>query len=443
MAEDNDNDCEDLPGVLTIVFISGSINVWTLIFAGFSVPRMSRQNYGMSTSQLLKRSELAYFLLCALHALCQIPDVLAHCYLHSTAWIIFKTTNSSTYLFHWVGAFAIFYQRLRFLFRDTPGQLHRRHDLLCTLMVTLLCTLFLILSLDDNFKVISLPRPVFLALAVVILVVLPVYAMVLGVKFIQRLYWVNKQADRDPRVISAITRYTLLAMMMMSLSMFVLFFSVAIIASHSLPDPWSYIYQHGCQSLNVLVDTMCVSLSMPMHTTYYNYLCKSCDRRCKSCCSRCSDKTSDRVVRVMAAQTSITSNSVSHPNANPISISPPISGDKYTPNINLEINLAEAMSTRSNPATVNHPSTGVYNFANGSNVNPPISPMDIEIASIPSTKKREKKEESVHLDDQLDDDKEDIERREAEAPNDDMEFPNIPPRPVLTVSSGSNIAIIH
>merc|ERR1719433_954262 len=123
--------------------------------------------------------------------------------------------------------------------------------------------MFIILVIDDNFEVLSLPRAAFIALAVAILVMLPLYAVTLGIKFIQKLYWINKQAERDLRVISAMTRYTLLALLAMSLSMVVLFGSVAIIASHSLPDPWSYIFQHSLLSLNVLVDTMCVSLSMP------------------------------------------------------------------------------------------------------------------------------------------------------------------------------------
>ena len=110
---DNESDCENISEVMAVMFISGSINVWTIIFAGFSIPRMSWRKYGMSgavvhTPKLLKRSELIFFLLCLIHACCQIPDVLAHCYLHDAAWHIFKTTNSSTYLLHWVSMFAIF-----------------------------------------------------------------------------------------------------------------------------------------------------------------------------------------------------------------------------------------------------------------------------------------------------------------------------------------------
>jgi len=84
--------------------------------------------------------------------------------------------------------------------------------------------------------------------------------------------------------------------------------------------------------------------------------------------------------------------------------------------------------------------------------------MDIEMGSIPSIKdelelEKEQKEESARSDLRLDEHKmieeeeeeeediEDIDRGSAETPNHDMEFPNIPP--VLTVTNGSNIAIIH
>jgi len=406
------------------------------------------------TPKLLKRSELIFFLLCLIHACCQIPDVLAHCYLHDAAWHIFKTTNSSTYLLHWVSMFAIFYLRLRLIFRGSPAELHRCYDWICILMIVSITSLFTIAALYETFDALTVPHYVFILFAITILIVLPMYAIMLGTKYLQKLFYLNKQIQRYANSVTAMTRYTLLAFIGISCSMAVMFASVAIIASGLLPEPWDYIYQHGCQSINVLVDTMCVSLAMPMHTTYYNYLCKRCDKRCKRCCSRCSEKNADlNLARAMAAE--LNSNSKANPSSTGTS-SPVASTTKTATEvtdvcqtatemaINAGDNLSEATGAV-HETSENVPELESKEDANESRTKASISPMEIDMGqdatgpgAIPPVIEEEPERE------QAAESADDANRGQRLSGLDNELLRSLPQLgPELTVTNGSNMAIIH
>lgn len=97
--------------------------------------------------------------------------------------------------------------RLRLIFRGSPAELHRCYDWICILMIVSITSLFTIAALYETFDALTVPHYVFILFAITILIVLPMYAIMLGTKYLQKLFYLNKQIQRDANSVTAMTRY--------------------------------------------------------------------------------------------------------------------------------------------------------------------------------------------------------------------------------------------
>eukprot|EP01084_Bolivina_argentea_P295896 509551_1 len=259
---------------LTILFIS--------IVGYYKMVHASNQ-----FSKNVSRAQHLFYIMCIVYSISRIPDVIGECwYPHSLfKWITYILCIVS-YYFHWIALLLILYLRMSSVFHSTSLQVTK-----CCNIISLF---ILVGSIPFGFLVLALAAVWFtftmFAMAFNLLILI-IFSQCLTFTFIYKLYKLNKsQKDnfsdktKHNRLVNIMTKYTILTIVSLVASTATLLVLIIVSFVFVFYNPEMYLLTLVAQMLDVLVDSVAVSLTMKFNEKYYVMLCNKMDKICKSCC---------------------------------------------------------------------------------------------------------------------------------------------------------------
>jgi len=189
------------------------------------------------------------------------------------------------------GFVAILCIRLQVVFKDAANDVKytgfNRITFAVIFIVLVGHTLNAVLFLTESLSVEGMALIV-TALIVIVLI----YSAVLATIFVRRLFRMvqaGKFAD-EAVLTSSMTKMTLIALVsIMGSIIMIIGTGIAAATPMTLVD---YVLISLGSMLDVMVDAVCISLSMNMHSEAYDRICYSCDSKLKKCCFKWADRTS-------------------------------------------------------------------------------------------------------------------------------------------------------
>jgi len=290
---------------ITIISINGVISALTMLVSVASM--MSLARYRRKTKYDSKEkipvelyyAQMCFFLLCAADGLCRVPDIVINCYEFGFWWRqAFQFVYFTCYIYHWIALLAILFLRLKVVFHGSKYQVNP-----CYYRVSIFIAVFISVLYATNYVAMLTqlwPYSFVVMLAGIITFILLIYSQVLAFVFVRKLYRLNSMATRDDYLIAAMTRYTILGSVTIIGSVVVIFSAIALSLMPRY-TPLLHLTAVTGQSMDILIDSVCIALSLNFYSQYYSSMCSCFDRRIRKCCDLCAVKTTNKMERQLAA----------------------------------------------------------------------------------------------------------------------------------------------
>jgi len=286
------------------------IGIATVIVSAVTFVRIRRLNPSQDEDddtpepiemRILKYVQPAFFVLCGVYGInCSIISV-TQCYatnMDRLAANILFWFSSTMYYYHWAGFVAILCIRLQTAFKDNPVENTKyrgfnRITFAVIFIVVMGHTINAILWLSGNLSYEGLA-----ASATLLIVLVLIYSIVLATVFVRRLFRLNGIGGSDAVVTSNMTKMTVIALVSI-IGSIVMIIGSAIGAVTPMTTA-NYVLIAFGSMLDVLLDAMCISLSLNVHSTSYQRFCAPLDSRLENCCMRLTERNADKLERELA-----------------------------------------------------------------------------------------------------------------------------------------------
>jgi len=298
---------------LLISLLNGVLSSVTIGIASVSALRMALHNMNPTTDHKFPAElfycQLSFYALCIVNSVCRLVDIVGCLVLYplfAKHALLFVYLTS--YIYHWIALLAILFLRLRVVFNGTWLELRECHKTVSIGISVSVMLLYLFSYVSMAWDLIPF-RANMLLVSFIVLVFLA-YSLVLALTFVTKLLYLNKakQMQRDDQaLLSTMTRYTILSMISIIGSVLVILISLIIGVGGSF-DPLLHLLSIGL-TLDILLDALCVSLSLTFFDKIYETACHGLHDRCNDLCQELTDrsrqKTEKKITRLTLSAPSI------------------------------------------------------------------------------------------------------------------------------------------
>jgi len=281
---------------LLISLFNAVLSAVTIGIAGLSSLRMLLHNMNPNTEHKfpaeLYYCQLSFYALCLVNGVCRLMDIVGSCLVLYPLWtkhtLLFIYLTS--YISHWIALLAILFLRLRVVFNGTWLEVRECHKTvsICISVSVMLLYLFSYVSMATEL----IPFRANMLLVSFIVLVFLAYSLVLALTFVIKLLYLNKVKKMQPNdqgLLSTMTRYTILSMISIIGSVLVILISLVIGVGGSF-DPLLHFLSTGL-SLDILLDALCISLSLTFFDKLYEKACHRLHERCSTLCQELSERS--------------------------------------------------------------------------------------------------------------------------------------------------------
>ena len=266
--------------------------------------------YKARRNAIIFRLSSIFYSMCILHSICNAPYLMSNCYTDEMGGLwtqtILRFLRYFGYIYHWVSMLAVFFFRLKITFHGTILELTNRHQRTFFMVCCFITILFVInyggmITGKLSIRLIS-------ASTAILVLFTTIYSQYLAFYFVRTLWTLSTSGTPDSNLIALITKQTGLAIFCVATSTlvvisFILFSRVVDDTDESVVG-WFTFAARTSQSLDVLVDVICVSLGFSLFDDAYSSLCGAADFCLKSVCSRRAEKGSRKTEMQLAAYSS-------------------------------------------------------------------------------------------------------------------------------------------
>ena len=208
---------------MTMLVINAFLSLLTVLISIASTMAILRQNKKRDPSDkipaALYYAHLCFYCLCAVDALCRVPDIIVNCYPSEFGFWwrqILQFLYFTCYIYHWIALLAILFLRLKVVFHGSPFEVNP-----CYIFVSVFIAVFITVVYAINYvaMIIDLyPYSFVVMFAGIITFILLIYSQILAFSFVRKLYRLNTMATRDDYLIATMTRYYFIATMCTSIA---------------------------------------------------------------------------------------------------------------------------------------------------------------------------------------------------------------------------------